>query len=99
MDQVTQQNAALVEQASADAASLQEQTGSLVDAVSIFRTAEGAARAEPRFTPLKAKPVPRSAASAPRAKAAERPATTALPAKPAAPKALPASGDGDWTEF
>ena len=99
MDQVTQQNAALVEQAAAAAASLQEQTGSLVDAVSIFRTAEGAARAEPRFTPVKAMPVPRSAASAPRAKAAERPATTALPAKPAAPKALPASGDGDWTEF
>ncbi|MGJ7507299.1 methyl-accepting chemotaxis protein [Variovorax sp. GT1P44] len=37
MDQVTQQNAALVEEAAAAAASLQEQAGSLVDAVSIFR--------------------------------------------------------------
>ncbi|MBK4735296.1 methyl-accepting chemotaxis protein [Noviherbaspirillum pedocola] len=37
MDQVTQQNAALVEEAAAAAASLQEQAGSLAQAVSIFR--------------------------------------------------------------
>lgn len=37
MDQVTQQNAALVEQASAAAASLREQAGQLVSAVSVFR--------------------------------------------------------------
>jgi methyl-accepting chemotaxis protein len=37
MDQVTQQNAALVEEASAAAQSLQEQAGSLVQAVSIFK--------------------------------------------------------------
>ena len=99
MDQVTQQNAALVEEAAAAAASLQEQAGSLVETVSIFRTAEGAARVEPRFTPVTAKPTPRSAAAAPRAKAAARPAVAALPARKPAPKALPATGDGDWTEF
>ncbi|MGJ7507302.1 methyl-accepting chemotaxis protein [Variovorax sp. GT1P44] len=38
MDQVTQQNAALVEEAAAAAASLQEQAGSLVDAVRIFKS-------------------------------------------------------------
>ena len=42
MDQVTQQNAALVEEAAAAAASLQEQAGSLVEAVSVFRLDAGA---------------------------------------------------------
>ncbi|MGJ7493405.1 methyl-accepting chemotaxis protein [Variovorax sp. ZT4R33] len=37
MDQVTQQNAALVEEAAAAAASLQEQAGQLVQAVGVFR--------------------------------------------------------------
>lgn len=37
MDQVTQQNAALVEQAAAAAASLQEQAGQLTQAVSVFK--------------------------------------------------------------
>ncbi|MDM0021329.1 methyl-accepting chemotaxis protein [Variovorax saccharolyticus] len=37
MDQVTQQNAALVEEASAAAQALENQAGSLVDAVSVFR--------------------------------------------------------------
>ena len=41
MDQVTQQNAALVEEASAAAQSLQEQAGSLVDAVRVFRLDDG----------------------------------------------------------
>ncbi|RZL86337.1 MAG: HAMP domain-containing protein [Variovorax sp.] len=37
MDQVTQQNAALVEEASAAAQSMQEQAGNLVEAVSVFK--------------------------------------------------------------
>ena len=40
MDQVTQQNAALVEEAAAAAQAMQEQAGSLVQAVSVFRLAE-----------------------------------------------------------
>ncbi|MBO9516423.1 MAG: methyl-accepting chemotaxis protein, partial [Variovorax sp.] len=44
MDQVTQQNAALVEEAAAAAASLQEQAGSLSGAVSVF-TLDAAQRA------------------------------------------------------
>ncbi|WCM20228.1 methyl-accepting chemotaxis protein [Paraburkholderia bryophila] len=43
MDEVTQQNAALVEQAAAAAASLQDQAGRLRDTVSAFRVAGGAA--------------------------------------------------------
>ncbi len=37
MDQVTQQNAALVEEAAAAASSLQDQTGNVVDALSVFK--------------------------------------------------------------
>jgi methyl-accepting chemotaxis protein-1 (serine sensor receptor) len=37
MDQTTQQNAALVEEASAAARSLEEQAGALVQAVAVFR--------------------------------------------------------------
>jgi methyl-accepting chemotaxis protein len=96
MDQVTQQNAALVEEAAAAAASLQEQAGSLVEAVSIFRTAEGAGPVEPRFTPMVAKPAARSVPN-PRPSTAGRP--VALQAKKPAPKALPAGDDGDWAEF
>ena len=45
MDEVTQQNAALVEQASAAAQSLQAQAGHLVQAVSLFRLAPRQGRA------------------------------------------------------
>ena len=48
MDQVTQQNAALVEEAAAAAESLKEQAQNLVQAVAVFKLAEGAERpAEP----------------------------------------------------
>ena len=42
MDQVTQHNAALVEEAAAAAAALQEQAGGLVQAVSVFRLGDAA---------------------------------------------------------
>ncbi|RDU98536.1 methyl-accepting chemotaxis protein [Trinickia dinghuensis] len=41
MDQVTQQNAALVEEAAAAAESMREQAGALVEAVSVFKLREG----------------------------------------------------------
>ncbi|ENZ77836.1 hypothetical protein OR214_02112 [Ralstonia pickettii OR214] len=40
MDEVTQQNAALVEQATAAAQSLEEQAQTLKDAVSVFKLAD-----------------------------------------------------------
>jgi methyl-accepting chemotaxis protein-1 (serine sensor receptor) len=43
MDEVTQQNAALVEQASAAAQSLEDQAGALLDAVALFKLGEEAA--------------------------------------------------------
>ena len=50
MDQVTQQNAALVEEAAAAAGSLQDQAGKLAEAVSVFRLASGACSAAPALT-------------------------------------------------
>ena len=44
MDEVTQQNAALVEEAAAAAGSMQDQAGALVRAVGVFRLAEDAGR-------------------------------------------------------
>ncbi|MDO9216867.1 MAG: methyl-accepting chemotaxis protein, partial [Lacisediminimonas sp.] len=44
MDQATQQNAALVEEAAAAAASLQEQANELLHGVSVFRQGNGQAR-------------------------------------------------------
>ena len=57
MDQVTQQNAALVEEAAAAASSLREQAGELSKVVSVFRLEEGrnaprhGVRLHPSFTP------------------------------------------------
>ncbi|MGB4673768.1 MAG: chemotaxis protein, partial [Azovibrio sp.] len=47
MDEMTQQNAALVEEAAAAAESLEEQARSLAEAVSVFRL-QGAAGRQPR---------------------------------------------------
>jgi methyl-accepting chemotaxis protein-1 (serine sensor receptor) len=44
MDQVTQQNAALVEEAAAAAEAMQDQAASLAQAVSVFRTGQGGVR-------------------------------------------------------
>ncbi|WP_420105973.1 methyl-accepting chemotaxis protein [Herbaspirillum huttiense] len=111
MDEVTQQNAALVEQAAAAAQSLQEQSGRLVETVSIFKlSSQETPRAQPARKPVppKASSKPVAAAPAAPAKAAVAapvPAPKALPAKPAAPasakagsKAM-AADDGDWEQF
>jgi ABC-type transporter Mla subunit MlaD len=67
MDEMTQQNAALVEQAAAAAESLQDQADGLAQAVAVFKVGGGAgALAAPRQavarTPQPARPAPRPAA-------------------------------------
>ncbi|WP_343653512.1 methyl-accepting chemotaxis protein [Herbaspirillum sp.] len=105
MDEVTQQNAALVEQAAAAAQSLQEQSGRLCDTVSIFRLGGGGSSVRA----VQAMPV----TARPRAEATQ--GTPALPRKaplkssaPAATKALPAAAprataaataEGEWEQF
>ncbi|TDY98607.1 UNVERIFIED_ORG: methyl-accepting chemotaxis protein [Herbaspirillum seropedicae] len=107
MDEVTQQNAALVEQAAAAAQSLQEQSGRLVETVSIFKLSS---HETPRAQPAR-KPVPPKASSKPVAAAPAAPAKAAVAAPAPAPKALPAkpaasasakamaADDGDWEQF
>jgi methyl-accepting chemotaxis protein len=58
MDAVTQQNAALVEEAAAAAQSLQEQSGELEQAVSVFRLTGGTARSATPMGQPSARPAP-----------------------------------------
>ena len=88
MDEVTQQNAALVEQAAAAAGALQDQAGTLAGVVSVFKLPAGVAEE-------RAKPVPRKV-QAPVAVA--RPARTASPVG-ARKREVAAAGTDDWEEF
>ena len=65
MDEMTQQNAALVEQAAAAAESLQDQAGSLAQSVSVFKISVGGMISAPRATrPALAGRGPKAAAPA-----------------------------------
>ncbi|HEX5345399.1 MAG TPA: methyl-accepting chemotaxis protein [Duganella sp.] len=90
MDTVTQQNAALVEEAAAAAASLQEQAARLAEVVSVFRMEEAAV---PRPQAMAV----RKTAVAPAAPA-QRPALKKPAAKAPAKQVATASSD-DWEEF
>jgi len=113
LDQMTQQNAALVEESAAAAESLRDQAHRLVDAVSVFRVEVNASAAPPPR--LKAKPAAAARPAAPKAvaiqpMAAKKPKApliesamhTASPAaapRPAPSVAAQAAGDGDWETF
>ncbi|NHZ92589.1 HAMP domain-containing protein [Massilia sp. CCM 8733] len=86
MDEVTQQNAALVEQAAAAAGALQDQAGTLAGVVSVFKLPAGAAQA--------------SVPPAQRALATRAPPQRATPA-PAAGRTreVAAAGPDDWEQF
>ncbi|SDQ60403.1 methyl-accepting chemotaxis sensory transducer with TarH sensor [Paraburkholderia fungorum] len=111
MDEVTQQNAALVEEAAAAASSLEDQAGKLRTAVAVFQLDEGGYRA-PESTPRRAStPVRPAARKAPSMSAATRapaaPAVSAAAPAAAAPARAPAKaavtasagGDQDWETF
>ncbi|HEX5757306.1 MAG TPA: methyl-accepting chemotaxis protein, partial [Arenimonas sp.] len=106
MDEVTQQNAALVEEATAAARSMEEQAEGLADAVAAFRmsAAAEAAAAEARSkAPAKSRAA-KPAAAVPAKKAAAAPPRAAKPAPsaPAKPAARPGPGvadDSHWQEF
>ena len=92
LDQVTQQNAALVEESAAAAESLKHQAADLVETVSVFKLAQGPASAPVARSP--AKPAPKPAArTAPSAKAA--------PARRSEPAAVASAttADDDWAQF
>ena len=87
MDETTQQNAALVEEAAAAAESLQDQAGALAQAVSVFRLDGGGGR-------IAAPTPPTRRASAERA---------ALPAPERAMRRIasppPSRSEDEWEEF
>jgi methyl-accepting chemotaxis protein len=105
MDSMTQQNAALVEEAAAAAQSLQDQASELAHVVSIFKLAEGeepvvAARPVKLAVPVAAKPaqlrIARPAVKKPASPAAAAPAA---PAPSKAKKAAAAANADEWEEF
>ncbi|WP_229429731.1 MULTISPECIES: methyl-accepting chemotaxis protein [unclassified Massilia] len=89
MDSMTQQNAALVEEAAAAAQSLQDQAGELARVVSIFKLEEGE---QFQFEP--AAPAPAATTAVVPRPAAKRTAPPALK-KPAAKAAAPSAEKGD----
>jgi len=96
MDEGTQQNAALVEEASAAARSLEQQSEHLVQTVAVFRTANAAHAVEPTRSAVHGLP------AASRAVNARATANTA--ARPAFPPrkvhgAVAAATSSDWQEF
>jgi methyl-accepting chemotaxis protein len=95
MDGMTQQNAALVEEAAAAAQSLQDQAGELAKVVSIFKLNPGENAFANRSNPTPARRVDTAPVTKP------KPAVKSLPAaKPAPRKAAPVKNDdADWEEF
>ncbi|MEK2601609.1 methyl-accepting chemotaxis protein [Burkholderia arboris] len=110
MDEVTQQNAALVEEAAAAAQSLDEQAGRLRETAAVFQLDDEAARAVAPVAARHASRAPSAAVAAPVPAAARderdappKRAAAAMPArKPAAAAAAPAAataGGDDWETF
>ncbi|WP_250513131.1 methyl-accepting chemotaxis protein [Caballeronia sp. INDeC2] len=104
MDEVTQQNAALVEEAAAAAQSLEDQAARLRQAVAVFRVADGAplATLTTASTPT-VKVASRATMTAHTRTPAPKPLVTATaPVKRAAPApraAATADAGGDWETF
>jgi methyl-accepting chemotaxis protein len=92
MDEVTQQNAALVEESAAAAGSMQDQAAQLAQVVSVFKLDRQAAPVAPARSatavrPAVARPVARPARNAPTITAPQR------------KRAAPATAGDDWEEF
>jgi methyl-accepting chemotaxis protein len=94
MDQVTQQNAALVEEAAAAAASMQDQAARLAEVASSFKLGDEGRQ------PALAAPAARKKTALPSARpAAPVRAAPAAPQRLAAKKPVTVGGDKDWEEF
>jgi methyl-accepting chemotaxis protein len=99
MDDVTQQNAALVEEASAAAQALTEQASNLTQLISRYRVGEGSSSETPRAT---ARPTVVAAAPAVERRAATRPLTgkkRPVAVSPAAPAGAAGAAAEEWKDF
>jgi len=92
MDEVTQQNAALVEEAAAAAESLEEQAANLAETVAQFKLSQGSASAPARRPALRAVAAPAAPA---KLRSVPKASPKSAPLKPSSP----ASQDDDWAEF
>ena len=90
MDETTQQNAALVEEATAAARAMEEQAGHLTDAVALFKL-EGQAHAAPAAV-LRAPALPRAAAPA-------KPRSVAAAPRRVMSREPALANDTEWQEF
>ncbi len=93
MDNVTQQNAGLVEEAAAASEALQNQAGKLAKLVSVFRLDDRVQAAAPAAPAAPVRAAKRAATLA-----APRPAPVVKPAPARAPARAPAAAD-EWAEF
>ncbi len=98
MDQVTQQNAALVEEMAAAATSLKSQAQELVQTVAVFKLT-GAPSVASRRPAARAPSRPAMAAPPPRKLGAGAPMPKSKPAAIAAPLAPAAAPGDDWESF
>jgi len=107
MDEGTQQNAALVEQAAAAAQSLQDQAATLAQLVGRFKLDGAQVQAAPivraaapvRAAVAKAPARPAAVAGKPKAAAAAAPRIASAPAKSSGPKPTMPDSDSDWETF
>ena len=97
MDEATQQNAALVEQAAAAAGSMREQANNLNHAVGIFKTQEHAATPTPPAVRAALKPAQKTAQKT--ARAAAKPVMKTIAAAPVSKKAAAKPSEDSWEEF
>jgi len=106
LDQMTQQNAALVEESAAAAASLRDQAQRLAEVVSVFNVGHLPPASAPAARPAASRPVPapKAAQLPPAAKPARKasPAPSAPSLQAPAPRATAApkaGSDDDWESF
>nr|WP_305800526.1 methyl-accepting chemotaxis protein [Shinella sp. XGS7] len=107
LDQMTQQNAALVEESAAAAESLKDQAHKLNEVISVFRLGHDAPASHSAPAPRKAPAPAHTPTSSAKPSAAPRPApapkASAAAPRPAAPRPAaapaPKAADGDWETF
>ncbi|WP_270174190.1 methyl-accepting chemotaxis protein [Diaphorobacter sp. ED-3] len=109
LDQMTQQNAALVEESSAAAAALHEQAQRLAQVVAVFNVGNGAVaapRSPARVAPPAVAPAPvKTPAATPARATLAKPTPTKAAAKVSTPQIAPAKtpaasdADGEWESF
>ena len=109
LDQMTQQNAALVEESSAAAAAMHEQAQRLAQVVAVFNVGNGAVaapRSPARVAPPAVAPAPvKTPAATPARATLAKPTPTKAAAKVSAPQIAPAKtpaasdADGEWESF